>query len=336
MKYPTGSKLHLNELCLGWHTVDDPPQSSQKEVHPAAEFGSYLHTVAENEAKRRYDPNSLTRVERAMTAESEAIFNPHYTEDIGAPMDAESWGASIVALQDALFAQLKPLAHSEISIELTGSAYLGSNIGRIVYDTGARYVNRGYNSEAGIHGTGDLIYATDDGDLVVVDWKTGKKAISPLNNIQLMFLALAWIRSWPYPELEKSGHVWLVIGDIRTQELRFSKVTCDDILAIEPFIEKILKTTDKNSNLTPGVHCDLCPKAGNCPALLAKATKDAAKDPALLNGDELAEIAILTRKINKEYRDILIARAEQDPNFKSKYLTKGPKGWRLSAYDTKE
>lgn len=330
IKYPTGSKLWLNEQCLGWHTVDEPPVIPNVKPNKPADFGTYMHAVAENETRRRYLPLTLGHIERAMTAEMEAAFNPHYDDEIGAPMDAESWGASVVALQNELFAQFPVSDSFDVCLEEVGSYTISGFKSRL------KIKNREYDSAQGVYGTGDLIYPTAQGDLVVVDWKTGKKAISPVNNIQLEFEALAWFADWPF-RVAESGVVWLVIGDLRNQELRICKSSRKDIAERRTdFIIDILYTTNRNANLSPGIHCDLCPRASNCPALLKKVTVDAAKDPKTLTGDEIAEIAVLTRKVSKEYRELLIHRAETEPDFKSKYLTKGPKGWRLSAYDVKE
>ena len=332
INYPTGSKLELSEKCLGWHTVDEPPAPVIPQVNKPAEFGSYMHSVAENETLRRFAPDSLDRISRSMTAEQEAAFNPYYDDEIGAPMDSESWGASVVALQDELFKTFKPYGMPHI--ESVGFA-------TILDDTifqataGLNIKNRNYDRSAGIYGTGDVIYCTADGDLVVCDWKTGKKAISPENNPQLDFLAFCWLSDWRYLAT-KSGVVWLVIGDIRNQELRIFKSSERAVYERTPLLTSIMRTDVRNTKLTAGPHCDLCPRAGNCPALLKKVTEASVKDPTTLSADELAEIAILARKLNKEYREILIAKAEADETFRSKFLTKGPKGWRLSAYDAKE
>jgi len=331
IKYPTGSKLWLNEQCLGWHTVDEPPVIPNTKPNKPADFGTYMHAVAENETRRRYLPMTLGHIERAMTAEMEAAFNPHYDDEIGAPMDAESWGGSVVALQNELFSQFPASDSLDVCLEEVGSYTVSGFKSRL------KIKNREYDSARGIYGTGDLIYPTAQGDLVVVDWKTGKKAISPVSNIQLEFEALAWLLDWPFFPTERSGVVWLVIGDLRNQELRICKASEAEIVARRfDFINGIGVVSERNSNLTPGIHCNLCPRAANCPALLKKVTVDAAKDPKTLTGDEIAEIAVLTRKVSKEYRELLIHRAETEPDFRSKYLTKGPKGWRLSAYDVKE
>jgi hypothetical protein len=336
IKYPTGSKLWLNAHCLGWHTVDEPPPPVNPGVNGPAEFGSYMHSVAENETLRRFYPHTLDRIVRVMTAEQEAAFNPHYTDDIGAPMDSESWGASVVALQDELFKTFKPAAAGTVMVEKVGSVNLHAiDDSEIVVTSNLSMPDRSYDTTRGIFGTGDLIYVTAEGDLVVCDWKTGKKAISPENNSQLDFLAFCWLNDWPYL-VKSSGVVWLIIGDIRTQELRVFKSSAEKIKSGELFIRQILETDTRNENLTAGPHCDLCPRAGNCPALVKKIVDVENSDPTKMSADELAEVAILARKLNKEIREILISKAELDETFRSKYLTKGPKGWRLSAYDVKE
>lgn len=335
INYPTGSKLELSEKCLGWHTVDEPPAPVIPQVNKPAEFGSYMHSVAENETLRRFFPEQLDRISRSMTAEQEAAFNPHYDDEIGAPMDSESWGASVVALQDELFKTFVPDREEGIYVESVGSVRLEDD-NTLLARSALPIKDRNYNRSDGIYGTGDVIYCTATGDLVVCDWKTGKKAISPQGNPQLDFLALCWLSDWPFSGVLKSGVVWLVIGDIRNQELRVCKSSQDEIFSRLALIESILRTDIRNTKLTAGPHCDLCPRAGNCPALLKKVTEASVKDPTTLSADELAEIAILARKLNKEYREILIAKAEADETFRSKFLTKGPKGWRLSAYDAKE
>ncbi len=333
IKYPTGSRLWLNAHCLGWHTVDEPPPPVNPGVNGPAEFGSYMHSVAENETLRRYYPDQLDRIARTMTAEQEAAFNPYYTDDIGAPMDSESWGASVVALQDELFKTFKP--KGKIYIEKVGAVCDGDD-GSIVATSDLNLPDRSYDISSGIYGTGDLIYVTEGGDLVVCDWKTGKKAISPENNPQLEFLAYCWLNDWPLHLGIPSGVVWLVIGDIRNQELRVFKSSANKIGINKGIFQSILQADERNTELTAGPHCDLCPRAGNCPALVKKIVDVENSDPTKMSADELAEVAILARKLNKEIREILISKAELDETFRSKYLTKGPKGWRLSAYDVKE
>jgi Protein of unknown function (DUF2800) len=336
IKYPTGSKLWLNAHCLGWHTVDEPPPPVNPGVNGPAEFGSFMHSVAENETLRRFYPEQLDRIARTMTAEQEAAFNPHYTDDIGAPMDSESWGASVVALQDELFRTFKPFGLEAISVEKVGSVLISKDSGELFATSNLSLPDRSYDTSVGLYGTGDLIYVTAEGDLVVCDWKTGKKAVSPENNSQLDFLAFCWLNDWQYYSVKPSGVVWLVIGDVRNQELRVFKSSADKVRSGAEFLREILEANERNTELTAGVHCDLCPRAGNCPAIVKKIVDVEHSDPTKMSADELAEVAILARKLNKEIREILISKAELDETFRSKYLTKGPKGWRLSAYDVKE
>lgn len=333
MSYPTSSKLWLSALCNGWHTLETPEvQKSDEDAGGAANFGRYMHAVAENEVLRRYWPERLTVIESKMTAEQEAVFNPYYTEEIGAPMDAESWGGSVVAIQDELFKLLPPNSTS-IDVELVVVNY-GPEfaMSKAIHHIKSREYEK--SEIQGSFGTLDLMYVSGT-NLVVIDWKTGREHVSADNNPQLIHIAkagleLAKARGWHV------DCVYVGIGDIRNQDLRLAKMSPDEVREKWKAIAKNILSTTK---LTPGVHCDRCPKAGNCPAI-AKAVETAAHDlihgnTVILNPDKMAEVAIMARKLNKDYRDMLIHLAETDSKFKCRYLTKSPNGWRLSAFGAK-
>ena len=328
MKLPTSSKLWLSLECSGWHTIESPPVIPSTGVNKAAAFGTYMHLVAENETLRRYDQSRLSEISRVMTAEQEAVFNPHYTDEIGAPMDSAEWGASVVAIQDELFKILPPNDGQNIGVELVVVNY-GPEFAMSKTFPGAGARNYAVSDIVGVYGTSDLVYDSGN-DLVVVDWKTGREAVSPYANPQLIHIAKA-VSTGRKPDTV----VWLVIGDIRNQDLKVAKTTVGAILLDWGKIAKTVLSGSKET-LKPGVHCDRCPNAGTCPALLGKVKVAVEGNTSGLSNDEMAAIAIMARKVNKEYRDLLVYRAENDPDFKCSYLTKGSNGWRLSAFDSKK
>lgn len=315
--YPTGSKLWLSQKCPSWHTI--PYISDEEDVgsSDAASFGSFIHCIAENEAKRQLGISTGNMISDRMTAIQEAIFNPYYNHEISPEMDASTWGDNVSEIIKALFEKFPPDREHKVFIE-TAVSYGRTGLTWILDVKDRKYGPAKYKE---VCGTVDLRYRTKDGKSIVVDWKTGKEVIEPELNPQLEFSARCFHES-------DINEVVLVIGDIRKGELRVHR---DKPSAVNARVEALMREIflADGSTLSTGAHCDRCPKAAKCPALAKMVTKDESA-PNDWDNDKLAVNAILARKAAKAYRDLLVSRAESTTDFKSKFLTKGPKGWRLS------
>jgi hypothetical protein len=184
-----------------------------------------------------------------------------------------------------------------------------------------------------IPGTIDVLgygYSRESGEppcVVVVDWKTGEEEVEPRDNPQLYLAARAAIRHYAFPH---DTEVYVGIGNIRKNTLKFHKT---NVVELNRVVLDVLKAKNRDGlDLNPGDHCARCPNQEKCPALSRKIL-DNPVPPEQWTADQLAIAAIQARDLGKKYRELLIHKAESDPNFKTKYLKKGSQGWRLSVFE---
>jgi hypothetical protein len=330
----TASKAHLHLKCPGWARV--PAPELEDKAGPRALFGTYIHSVAENELNRQCGVFTGNAISEKMTAEQEAAFNPPYTPEIGGNMSSEEWGTSVYRLINELRGLFPDIFnwYSE-AIHAVGLLSLKSHFkkrdnqgdGPRDYKSLQSFFLPGEEIIAGtidfigscnVHSTGKTV--------VVGDWKTGEEPVSPIGNPQLILAAYNYGR---YYGLNHDDVLYLVIGNIRTGELLMHRCLFSEVT---DKANQIISNARKNDLIT-GAHCVNCPKMEKCPAV-AKLHVKHPDDPKDWTADQLAIAAMQCRELGKTYRELLIQKHETDSNFNTKYLKKGSQGWRLSVYES--
>ena len=143
-------------------------------------------------------------------------------------------------------------------------------------------------------GTPDLVMTSEDGDLYVIDWKTGRVQRDYMRQGQGYVSCLA-------------DEGYFIIADLRTGEYEVSKYTQENIKAFRKELAKVAKSEAYN----PSEACEFCPRSHECDArgvLVRSHIKDLLSldgvvelTPALISDAE-TQVGIIKRII-KNYDD---------------------------------
>lgn len=215
---PSGSNVGLFLRCAHWTKFSDPPETS----NDATTVGTAFHAAMENLCKRGSVGD--------------------FTEDEGIrkrvlDMDPEGVYADTVPA----FAEARAEVAYAYNFATNTSRKLGEGIGR---DYGAL-------SEFEIPGTSDLVYRRDDGNLAVVDWKTGERFSADKYADQMMFLGLCAI-SAP-GETATSVELILVHKDEHGNLDRYRRIVGE--FELLEFASKVASQMMAEGAPCAGIHC---------------------------------------------------------------------------------
>lgn len=115
------------------------------------------------------------------------------------------------------------------------------------------------NSEQGfLRGIIDLVIEEKNGNLIVLDWKTGR---SEPDTLQLYIYAiLTKAKYGKYPD--EVGFIKL-----RTKEITISKIDTDIIDSVKKYLKELIKIIESDTEFKPkvGQHCSYCQVIHACP-----------------------------------------------------------------------
>jgi hypothetical protein len=112
-------------------------------------------------------------------------------------------------------------------------------------------------------GTADAVLKRDDGTVIVVDWKMGRKKVTdPEYNIQLQAYGCAAMQTYG----AETCQVWVVQPRIKNEQC--AQFTANDIQGVTERIQSIIATAHAPGlNLIPGEkQCQYCRAKAGCPA----------------------------------------------------------------------